>query len=153
MPTHHETQQLPYTTDQLFAMVADVAAYPDFLPWCVGARILERSEAELTAQLLIGYKNIRETYTSRVLLSPPARVHAPCEIRVEQVKGPFEHLSNHWQFIPDGEYTTISFDLDFNFRSKMLDGLLGGFFHKATQRMVSAFKDRADVLYGARGRL
>ena len=149
MPTHHETQHLPYTTRQVFDLVADVEKYAEFLPWCVGARILERHDAEgyFVAELLIGYKQLREKYTSKVMLVAPEGEHGECAIDVELIKGPFSHLDNRWRFMPDGEHTRVEFQLDFEFRTKLLNKLISAFFHKATQKMVSAFKDRADEIY------
>ena len=97
MHTHHEVRHFPYNTHQLYAMVADVAAYPKFLPWCKAARILESHPDHLVAELKIAYKGISESYTSRVHLCPPQ--NGTAEIRVELIRGPFEHLFNLWQLI------------------------------------------------------
>jgi coenzyme Q-binding protein COQ10 len=94
MPTHAEKRVLPYTDEQLFDMVADVRRYPEFLPWCVGARIVSRTETELVADLTIGFKMFRETFRSQVLLERPHHVH------VRYLTGPFRYLNNHWRFHP-----------------------------------------------------
>ncbi len=143
MPKHSERQTSPYTPEQLFSLVADVAKYPEFLPWCRAARILERKENEFLAELVISFAHHSERYTSRVSLDRPH------EINVTMVRGPFEYLTNHWRFTSKEEGgTSIDFALDFTFRSKILEKLIGSLFAKATQKMVTAFKVRADELYG-----
>ena len=144
MPTHAEKKLLPYTREQLFDLVADIERYPEFLPWCVGARIRERSGNEIVGDLLIGYKMVRERFTSRVVLSRPDRID------VGYSEGPFKYLDNHWIFLPqpDGE-TLIDFYVDFEFRSKMLQKIMEMFFTEAVKRMVASFEKRAHQLYGA----
>lgn len=145
MPVHTEQQCLPYTAEQVFDLVADVEKYPEFLPWCRAARILERKEGEMLAELVITFSHMSERYTSRVTLNRPHRIEAV------MVKGPFEHLVNRWDFKPAAGGTEIDFFLDFQFRSRMLEKLIGSVFGKATEKMVTAFKARADVLYGKVG--
>src|SRR5579875_2931168 len=94
MPTHAERQLVPYRPEQLFDLGADVGRYPEFLPWCVGARVRSRTETEETADLTIGFGPFRESFTSRVTLERPTRV------RVRYEKGPFRYLNNQWEFIP-----------------------------------------------------
>lgn len=143
MPSHRETLLVPYSREQLFDLVADVEKYPQFLPWCRAARIHERGEGYFIAELLIAFKGIRESYTSRVELNRPEAIH------VTMVKGPFHHLVNHWRFTtePEGQ-TCIHFDLDFRFSSRLLETLIGALFTRATEKMVGAFRDRAEQLYG-----
>ena len=144
MPTHAEQRRLPYSATQLFDLVADVERYPEFLPWCVGARIRERTEKLLVADLLIGYRMVRERFTSRVVLSPPDRID------VAYSEGPFKYLNNHWIFVPqpDGG-CVIDFYVDFEFRSRLLQKVIEVLFNEAVRRMVSAFEGRARQLYGA----
>ncbi|HTZ77752.1 MAG TPA: type II toxin-antitoxin system RatA family toxin [Stellaceae bacterium] len=144
MPTHAEQRRLPYSAKQLFDLVADVERYPEFLPWCVGARIRERTEKLLVADLLIGFRMVRERFTSRVVLSPPDRID------VAYSEGPFRYLTNHWVFIPqpDGG-CLIDFFVDFEFRSRFLQKIIEVLFNEAVKRMVSAFETRARQLYGA----
>jgi len=142
MPRHTETQILPYTPQQLFELVADVARYPEFLPWCSAARVMPQTENEFLGELVIRYKGMSESYTSRVMLTPHSAID------VVMVKGPFEHLTNTWRFSPENGGTRIDFSLDFQFRSRLLERLMGGFFTKATAKMVGAFKERAEALYG-----
>lgn len=141
MPTHSERQFLPYTQAQLFDMVADVARYSEFLPWCRAARILERKESEMLAELVIHFGPLSESYVSRVTLAPSHRIEA------NLVRGPFKHLSNRWEFTPEAGGTRIDFLLDFEFRSRLLEKMMGGMFDKAVAKMVEAFKTRAAQLY------
>lgn len=144
MPKHEERRTLPFSPDELYALVADVARYPEFLPWCVGARILKRTEAELWADLMIGFKMFRETFTSRVQLKPGV-------IEVEYVKGPLKHLTNRWAFIPEGDgRCTIDFLVDFEFKNHLFEKLVGALFTEAVHRMVMAFETRAHEVYGPR---
>ena len=143
MPTHAEKQILPYQPEQLFDLVLDVAKYPEFLPWCVAARVRSRTDKEVHADLTIGYGPFRESFTSRVTPSRPGRI----DVRYE--KGPFKYLNNHWLFLPqsDGQ-CLIDFYVDFEFRSKMLQKIMEMFFNEAVKRMVGAFEARAHQLYG-----
>jgi coenzyme Q-binding protein COQ10 len=142
MPTHAERKILRYTPEQLFDMVADVRRYPEFLPWCVGARILSRTEEELTADLTIGFKMFRETFRSQVTLERPGHVH------VRYLNGPFRYLNNHWRFHPHPQGTEVDFFVDFEFRSRLLQAVIGTVFNEAVRLMVRAFERRAMQLYG-----
>jgi coenzyme Q-binding protein COQ10 len=144
MPTHRETRVLPYTPEQIFDLVADVERYPEFLPWCVGARVSRREEALIVADLMIGFKMIRERYTSKVKLDRPNRIDVDYGH-----DGPFRHLENHWQFKPaENGGCEVDFFLDFEFRSRMLQRLIGVVFQEAVRRMVAAFESRAKTIYG-----
>jgi len=143
MPTHAEQRVLPYTQQQLFDLVADIERYPEFLPWCVGARIRERRQDVIVADLLIGFRMVRERFTSKVTLNRPNRID------VAYSEGPFRYLDNHWVFEPVGEGACrIDFFVDFEFRSRMLQKLIGVLFNEAVRRMVAAFEGRARQLYG-----
>ncbi|EME69775.1 oligoketide cyclase/lipid transport protein [Paramagnetospirillum caucaseum] len=142
MPTHAEQRVLPYTPEQLFELVADVARYPEFLPWCVASRIRSRDGDVFFADLVIGFKMVRERFTSKVTLTRPDRVD------VTYTEGPFKHLNNHWNFKPHPNGTEIDFYVDFEFRSKLLQTMIGALFNEAVKLMVSAFEKRARQLYG-----
>lgn len=143
MPAHTERQLSPYSPQQLFDLVADIERYPEFLPWCRAARVLERKEGELLGELVISFGHLSERYTSRVVLQRPGAID------VTMVKGPFEYLVNRWRFTPlEEQGTQIDFFLDFKFRSRLLEKLIGGLFGKATAKMVGAFRQRAEALYG-----
>lgn len=147
MPHHTEQQFSPYTPQQLFDLVADIEKYPQFLPWCRAARVMERGENEFLGELVISFAHLTESYVSKVTLTP-SKDSQPGIIDVVMVKGPFEYLTNHWEFTPIEGGTNIDFSLDFKFRSRLLEKLIGSLFSKATAKMVSAFKQRAAALYG-----
>ncbi|WP_375595626.1 type II toxin-antitoxin system RatA family toxin [Algihabitans albus] len=144
MPTHAEQRVLPYQPQQLFDLVADVGSYPEFLPWCKAARVRkgEADDRQIVADLVVGFKMIRERFTSRVELQPDERT-----IRVQYVDGPFRYLNNTWQFIEHPEGCMIDFYVDFEFRSRMLQKMLQPLFNEAVRRMVAAFEGRAQELY------
>ncbi len=143
MPTHAEKRVLPHTAEQLFDLVADVGQYPEFLPWCVGARIKRRENNLLVADLVIGFKMLRERFTSHVTLDRSRRID------VAYTDGPFRYLDNHWIFTPVGESECeIDFYVDFEFRSRLLQRVIGLLFDEAVRRMVGAFERRADEIYG-----
>lgn len=148
MPIHKETRHSPHSSAQLFALVADVERYPEFLPWCRAARILRRDASRIEAELVINFKNITESYISDVRLFPPETARSAAAIRVTMIRGPFRHLVNHWEFTPTPEGgTEVDFMLDFAFTSRLLEMLIGGLFTRATQKMTAAFEKRADDLY------
>lgn len=143
MTTHAERRHLPYSQKQLFDLVADVNRYPEFLPWCVAARVRNQKGNELNADLVIGFKMVREKFTSRVTLMAPDRID------VVYTEGPFKYLNNHWIFeVAEDGGTVIDFFVDFEFRSKMLQALIGALFNEAVGMMVAAFEKRARQLYG-----
>ena len=98
MPTHAEQRVLAYTPEQLFALVADIERYPEFLPWCLAARIKERRADRIVADMIIGFRMFRERFTSRVALDAPRRID------VTYAEGPFRRLNNRWVFdkVPGG---------------------------------------------------
>jgi len=144
VPTHAEKKFLPYSPTELFDLVADIERYPEFLPWCVGTRIRSRDGNVVVADMIIGYKAFRERFTSRVTLTRPDRID------VEYSEGPFKYLTNHWTFLPEPNGTTIDFFVDFEFRSRILQALIGVVFGEAVRIMVNAFERRAEAIYGKR---
>lgn len=145
MPTHAEKRHLPYTQDQLFQLVAGVERYPEFLPWCSAARITRREGETFYADLVIQFKVFRERFTSRVT------VHPQHQVDVEYIQGPFRYLNNHWHFHPVEDGCVIEFYVDFEFKSRTLQKLIGLLFNEAVSRMVGAFETRARQLYGPNG--
>ncbi len=143
MPKHHDSRLLPYSQTQLFELVADVARYPEFLPWVIGARIQSRSETAMVADLIVGFKMFRERFTSKIILARPDT------ISVEYVSGPLKHLTNHWRFTPDAHGTRIDFDVDFEFRSRLFETMVGALFSEAVKRMIHAFEKRASEIYAS----
>jgi coenzyme Q-binding protein COQ10 len=126
----------------MYAIVADVERYPEFVPWCAGLRVLGRethgAQETMVAETLVGYKSFRERYTSRVLLDPAART-----IDVAQTDGPFRQLENHWRFTPDGEGCRVNFSIVFEFKSRMLGMVAAAVLGPVMTRMTDAFESRA----------
>ncbi|MBS3960416.1 MAG: type II toxin-antitoxin system RatA family toxin [Sandarakinorhabdus sp.] len=147
MPRHSETRILPWTPAEMFDLVADVPRYPEFLPWVVAVRIRESDDELMVADMSVGFKSLRETFTSRV------RLDRPGHIDVNYVSGPLKHLRNDWQFHPHASGgTNLEFSVDFEFKSKIFERLAGAFFHEAFNVMVASFEARALKLYGSRSR-
>ena len=150
MPTHSETRRLPYSPDQMYALVADVAHYPQFIPWISAARVRsvtpEGDHAVMLADLVIGFKMFRERFLSRVTMWEGLR-----RIDTEYVDGPFKHMISNWEFAAPadgGPGCEVRFAVDFEFRNRILQCAAGLFFHEAMQRIVRAFEIRAQQLYG-----
>ena len=149
MPQHSEARALPYTAEQMYDLVADVARYPEFIPWTTAARI--RSVSPLTdgtgevmlADLVVGFKMFRERFGSRVTLRPALK-----RIDTEYIDGPFKHMISSWQFAPKEAGCEVQFDVDFEFKNRLLQGAAGMFFHEAMTRIVRAFETRAAELHG-----
>ncbi|MEM6634873.1 MAG: type II toxin-antitoxin system RatA family toxin [Pseudomonadota bacterium] len=148
MPTHREERTLPYSAQQMFDLVADVSAYPEFLPWCAAARIRrtipQDSATVLEADLVISFKVFRERFGSRVTLWPGLG-----RVDTEYLDGPFKYLKSFWQFeeLKDGG-CAVEFFVDFEFRNALLQTVIGVVFNEAMQRIVRAFERRAAELYG-----
>jgi coenzyme Q-binding protein COQ10 len=148
MPNYADRVVVPYRPDQMFDLVADVEKYPQFLPWCTGAKIRSRAGTDLVADLTIGFGPFRESFTSRVSLERPAEGH-PGRIRTRYENGPFRYLNNQWVFTAHGNATLVDFWVDFEFRNRLLQKAIGVVFSEAVKRMVSAFRKRAQDVYGA----
>jgi len=150
MPTHSETRQLPYSAQQMYDLVADVARYPEFLPWTAAARI--RSDEDrgdhrvMEADLVISFKVFRERFTSRVVLWPEAK-----KIDTEYLDGPFKYMKSNWHFEDNLEGCQVHFFVDFECRNAILQKVIGVVFNEAMQRIVRAFENRAKELYGPKG--
>jgi len=143
MPRHTETRILPYTPDQLFDLVADVARYQEFLPWVAATRIRSDSETEMVADLVVGFGALKETFTSKV------RKTRPASIEIDYVEGPLKYLHNNWNFRAAPGGSEVDFCVDFAFRNRIFEAIAGQMFDRALRRMIGAFEDRAVALYGA----
>lgn len=144
MTAYSERRVLPYTPRQIFDLVAEVDRYPEFLPWCIGARILRRQDNMLFADLIIGWKVIREKFSSKVVLDEPSTVH------FDYMNGPLKYLHGDWRFIESKSGgTLVEFQVDFEFKSRALAAVMGGVFSELVHRMVGAFEARARSLYGS----
>lgn len=140
---------MPYSARQMYDLIADVPAYPEFLPWCAGARVRGRRTVGTTqiidADLVISFKVFRERFGSRVTLHP-----AENRIDVEYIDGPFKYLRNNWQFSPVSDTACdVEFYVDFAFKSRTLEAIIGVVFDEAMRRIVRAFEQRAEALYSA----
>lgn len=143
MPGIRETRRLPYSAEQMFDLVADVGRYAEFLPWVVAARVKSDDGTVMVADLLVGFKSLREKFTSRV------HKDRPHEIKVHYVDGPMRDLDNNWTFRPiEGGGCEIDFCVDFTFRNRVFEALAGQYFDRAFRKMVTAFELRAEELYG-----
>ena len=146
MTSHTESRVVPYSADLMFAIVADVERYPEFVPWTVSLRVLRREilgkQEILTAETVVGFRALRERYKSRVVLDKPART-----IDVTQTEGVFRELDTHWRFTPEGANTCkVDFAISFEFKSKVLSAVAGGAFSLVVTQMTRAFEDRAKKL-------
>ncbi len=144
MPGIRETRTLPYSAEQMFDLVADVARYPEFLPWVIATRVKSDSDGEMVADMLVGFKALREKFTSKVLKQRPDR------LEVIYLDGPMRDLDNVWRFrpLPDGG-CEIDFCVDFTFKNMMFEVLAGQYFDRAFRKLVTAFETRANELYGS----
>ena len=145
---HHVSKILPYTPDQLFTLVGDVNAYPDFVPWITSmrtwnARRLGEGVEAVDAEAGVGFSFLKERFSTRV-----RRDLTNSRIDVSLLSGPFKHLANHWEFHPDATGTRVEFDIDFQFKSRLLEALLAANFGRAVDRLMECFEGRAEALYG-----
>ena len=144
MPRHHETRELPHSDEQMFALVTDIVRYPEFLPWVIALRVRSDGENEAVADMIVGFKGLRESF------SCPVHKERPRQVVVSSIDGPMKHLSNEWHFAPlDGGGCRVDFMVDFSFRSRVFETLAGQMFDKALRKMIAAFEARAGELYGA----
>ena len=145
MPAHSESRVVPYTAERMFAIVADVEKYPEFLPWCAGLRVLRREACDgveiVIAEMLVGYKSLRERYTSRVVID-----RAALTIDTGQTEGVFRKLENHWRFTPLGDSCRVEFSIDFEFRSRLLAAVASAALGPVMMKMSQAFEARARAL-------
>ena len=151
MPQHETTRRVSHTAASMFALVADVEKYPEFLPLCEALTVRSRRERDgrsmLVADMTVGYKAIRETFTSQVHLKPDELA-----IDVKYLDGPFRYLTNEWRFEPDGqEGSVVHFFIDYEFKSRVLGALMGAMFDRAFRMFTDAFEKRADQIYGTAG--
>jgi coenzyme Q-binding protein COQ10 len=143
MPSHAETRHLPYTCEQMFDLASNIRDYPDFLPWIIAIRVRQDNETDSLADMIVGFKGVRETFTSRV------RKRRATSIAVDYVDGPLKYLRNEWRFRPEPGGCAIDFTVEFAFKSRLFEKLAGKLFDTALRRMIGAFETRANDLYGA----
>jgi coenzyme Q-binding protein COQ10 len=147
MPLHQETRFLPYTADQMYAVVADIERYPEFLPWCEKLVVKERKAQDgiefVTAEMFIAYPPLRERYVSRVRLDPERRT-----IEAAHVEGPFQRLDTRWRFVPLARGCEVHFLIEFAFKSVILSAVANVAFGFVASRMAESFVHRAEKVYG-----
>jgi len=148
MPQYETVRLVRHPPEKMFALVADVERYPAFLPMCEALSVRSRRERDgvtlLVADMTVGYKAIRETFTSQVVLRP-----AESLIDVKYVDGPFKYLANHWKFEPAEQGgCEIHFFIDYEFKSRILGAVMGAMFDRAFRLFAEAFEKRADEVYG-----
>jgi len=147
MPSFSTERHVRFSAEQMFALVADIEKYPEFLPLCTGLTVLSRQQTaageDLTARMSIGYKTIAESFTTRVVIDRPAR-----QIDVSYLDGPFKRLENRWEFHDDPSGCMVDFFIDYEFRSKLLGVLMGTMFDQAFRHFTHAFEERAAQVYG-----
>jgi coenzyme Q-binding protein COQ10 len=150
MTSFRTSRRVRHAAKDMFDLVADVESYPKFVPLCLDLRVRRRSETDdgkeiFIADMTVGYKAIRESFTSRVTLD-----RKNLEIFVEYVDGPFKQMENRWRFLPAGETgCTVEFDISYEFRSRTFALILGGMFDSAFRKFAEAFEMRANAVYGA----
>jgi coenzyme Q-binding protein COQ10 len=143
MPGHREKRFLPYSAEQMFDLVADVGRYAEFLPWVTAVRVRSDSDAEMVADLIVGFRSLRERFTSRV-----GKVRAKT-ISVDYIDGPLKFLRNDWQFAPAPGGCTIDFSVEFAFKNRVFEAIAGQMFDAALRKMINAFETRANALYAS----
>jgi coenzyme Q-binding protein COQ10 len=148
MPLHQETRILPYTAEQIYAVVADIEHYPEFLPWCSKLVVRKREKQGatefVTAEMVVSYHALHERYTSCVTLDPVART-----IEARHIEGPFRRLDTCWRFVPTESGSEVHFLIDFAFKNALLSAVANVGFGYVANRMAQAFVDRATALYGS----
>ncbi|WP_105382118.1 type II toxin-antitoxin system RatA family toxin [Neorhizobium alkalisoli] len=150
MPKFEIHRPVKHSADQMYALVADVEKYPEFLPLCEALAIRSSKERDgktlLVADMTVGYKAIRETFTTQVLLNPAERA-----IDVKYIEGPFKYLDNRWRFAPPADGSSagcvVHFFIDYEFKSMILGALMGSMFDRAFRMFAEAFEKRADKIY------
>jgi coenzyme Q-binding protein COQ10 len=149
VPSFRNERRVRHNAEQMFDLVADIERYPEFVPLCTSLKVRSRrpqadGRETLIADMSVGYKMIRERFTSRVLLDKPR-----LRVVVEYIDGPFSHLENIWTFRDEagGQSSVIAFFIDYEFRSRMLGSLMGSMFDTAFRKFAQAFEERADALY------
>jgi len=144
MATHCEVRNLTFSALQMFALVLDVAKYPEFLPWCVATRVKSKDYGEngqMVADMAVGFKMLQERYTSRITFETPHHIH------ITDIGGPFKRLETDWRFIPTADGCEVDFQIDFEFRSALLEKVMGKVFTEAAHKMMQAFVTRAENVY------
>ena len=143
MPSFRITRKVRHSATQMYDLVADIERYPEFLPWVSAIRVRSNSDSQMVADMIVGFKGLRETFTSKVEKRRPDGLH------IEYVDGPLKHLHNDWGFRADGQGgCLVDFSVDFAFKNRVFEMLAGQMFDRALRKMINAFEERAARLYG-----
>ncbi len=147
MPKFETHRPVKHSPKQMYDLVADVEKYPEFLPLCEALTVRSRKERDgktlLIADMTVGYKAIRETFTTQVLLNPAEQA-----IDVKYIEGPFRYLDNRWRFEVTADGCKVHFFIDYEFKNRLLGALMGSMFDRAFRMFAEAFETRADRVYG-----
>lgn len=143
MHSFQETRVMPYKANLINKIIMDIEKYPEFLPWCKKARIIERNEDFLTAELFVEFKGFTESYVSKIVTSSEKENYY---IEVVAISGPFKLLKNIWAIKQLDNGTKVDFSIDFAFKSRILDMIIGMVFSVTAEKMIGAFEARADKL-------
>ena len=143
MTKHFEKRIVPYEPKNMFDLVLDIEKYPEFLPWCLASRVIEKNKNFILADLMIGFQVFREKFRSNVKYDPKKMI-----IEVSYEDGPFKFLTNKWEFKNYNDKCSVNFYLDFEFKNKFFQSIMEKLFSEAVKKMVAAFEQRADKLYG-----
>lgn len=141
----HKTAVVPYSADEMYALVVDIESYPDFLPWCAGAKLINRDEHHSFGTVVLKAGKIRYSFTTENIVQPGR------EIKMRHVKGPFKHLNGSWQFEPaDNTSCAVTLDVSFEFKNKVIKLALGKILNRIMGTMIDSFTQRAIEIYGQR---
>jgi ribosome-associated toxin RatA of RatAB toxin-antitoxin module len=145
MHSVHRSVLVPFSPKQMFDLVADVESYPAFMPWCGGARVIDRNQFGMKAAITIDFHGLKQEFVTRNTHEEPSR------IRLKLVDGPFSALDGTWEFMAlgdQGEGCKVQFQLDYAFSSRTLEALVGPVFNRIASGFIDAFTQRAEQLYG-----
>ena len=142
MPKFSQKKFMPYSCDEFYELVADIKLYSEFLPWCISSRVNKTEQNQVNASLLVGFQLIREKFECSVYLDKSNNI-----IHAEHIDGPFKYLVNHWEFKPAEGGCVVNFFVEFEFKSPILNKIMGSLFEEAVKKMVSSFEERARYLY------
>ena len=142
MVKYSVTKRLNHSNTQMFDLISDVGKYPDFLPWCISTNIYNQSNDIFYSDMEIGFKLIKESFTSKVTVIESKKVYS------EAISGPFKKMNNIWEidYVSDKE-CEINLSIEFDFKSFLLQNIIGKLFENASKKMIIAFEERADILY------
>lgn len=147
MIKYKDSKVLNYSTVQLFDLVSDIEAYPEFIPWVSKVKILRKNGNIVEAELFIKYKKLNSHFSSKVVMNQPESKSDDASVKVFLIEGPFKHLMNEWIFVPTPEGTELTFLIEFSFKSRILQKTIEPIFNKAADKITKIFEKRAKDVY------